>query len=217
MQTRFGSSRPSFLPSVKYVCTQYATVVQAAGRDAGGSGSWHLQLRLSARDGPHSRGKTDIHVCIVHKPNIGAYCHWSAHQARVTLSLTHLCTYKHVKGAWEVERIPPVLLDRRVDVGDVSPDDARALVSALNSGAQGIQCDFDDGFCPTWRNVLLGIHNISQASRGALSYPDPATAQAVGIGATPGVMMLRPRAWCMTEMHLHVNGRAVPGPLVDFG
>lgn len=32
-----------------------------------------------------------------------------------------------------------------------------------------------------------------------------------------GVMMLRPRAWCMTEFHLHVNGRAVPGPLVDFG
>ncbi len=133
------------------------------------------------------------------------------------IQLTQLPAPKHPQGVWEVERIPSVLLDRRVDVGDVSPDDARALVSALNSGAQGVQCDFDDGFCPTWRNVLLGIHNISQASRGALSYPDSATAQAVGIGAAPGVMMLRPRSWCMTEMHLHVNGRAVPGPLVDFG
>ncbi len=121
------------------------------------------------------------------------------------------------EGTWRVERIPAVMLDRRVDVGDVSPDDARALVDALNCGAQGVQCDFDDGFCPAWRNVLLGIHNIAQAARGALSYPDPDTGRAVGIGAKSGVMMLRPRAWCMTEMHLQVNGRAVPGPLVDFG
>lgn len=109
------------------------------------------------------------------------------------------------------------MLDRRVDVGDVSPDDARSLVLALNSGAQGIQCDFDDGFCPAWRNVLQGIYNISRASRGTLSFSDEKMGKVVGIGSKPGVMMLRPRAWCMTEMHLHVNGRAVPGPLVDFG
>lgn len=103
--------------------------------------------------------------------------------------------------------IPPVMLDRRVDVGDVSPDDAKSLVEALNCGAQvgsrinvhssprdailfllrmiidphrqipfihilqGIQCDFDDGFCPAWRNVLLAVHNIALASRGELAYP----------------------------------------------
>lgn len=82
---------------------------------------------------------------------------------------------------------------------------------------QGIQCDFDDGFCPSWRNVLQGIYNISLASRDALTYIDPSSGRTVGIGAKHGVMMLRPRAWCMTEIHLRINGRAVPGPLVDYG
>lgn len=52
-----------------------------------------------------------------------------------------------------------------------------------------------------------------------LSPPPRQTGRSVRVkppGQT-GVMMLRPRAWCMTEFHLHVNGRAVPGPLVDFG
>lgn len=40
------------------------------------------------------------------------------------------------------------------------------------TSAQGIQCDFDDGFCPTWRNVLLAVHNITLASRGELAYTD---------------------------------------------
>ncbi len=38
---------------------------------------------------------------------------------------------------------------------------------------QGVQCDFDDGFCPSWRNVLLAVHNIALASRGELAYPHP--------------------------------------------
>lgn len=42
------------------------------------------------------------------------------------------------QGAWRVAPIPPVMLDRRVDVGDVSPDDAKSLVEALNCGAQVI-------------------------------------------------------------------------------
>ena len=131
----------------------------------------------------------------------------------------------------------------------------------LTTSQQGIQCDFDDGFCPAWRNVLLAVHNIALASRGELSYTDAVRVNPVQSNTSPptntppkkqstttqrhhrpydqsinqsntqatgrtvrvkppgetGVMMLRPRAWCMTEFHLHVNGRAVPGPLVDFG
>lgn len=41
-----------------------------------------------------------------------------------------------IQGDWKVEPIPEIMLDRRVDVGDVSPDDAKALVDALNCGAQ---------------------------------------------------------------------------------
>jgi malate synthase len=83
-------------------------------------------------------------------------------------------------------------------------------------GLQAVQCDFDDGFCPSWRNVLRAIFNLSQASRTALTYRDVG-GRSVGLGPKPAVMMLRPRAWNMAEVHLHVNGRAVPGPLFDFG
>ena len=31
------------------------------------------------------------------------------------------------------------------------------------------------------------------------------------------VMMLRPRAWNMTEYNVLVNGQASPAPLIDFG
>lgn len=40
------------------------------------------------------------------------------------------------QGDWKVAPLPTRMQDRRVDVGDVSPDDALALVLALNSGAQ---------------------------------------------------------------------------------
>lgn len=41
-----------------------------------------------------------------------------------------------LQGSWQVAPLPPRMQDRRVDVGDVSPDDALSMVLALNSGAQ---------------------------------------------------------------------------------
>ena len=82
---------------------------------------------------------------------------------------------------------------------------------------QGVQCDFDDGFCPSWRNVLMAIHNITLASRGELGSGSGSDSRKGAAKLQQAIMMLRPRAWNMTEMHLHVNGKAVPGPLVDFG
>lgn len=44
-----------------------------------------------------------------------------------------------------------------------------------------MQCDFDDGFCPTYANVLQAIANISLASRGRLQAKD-ASGRTVGGG-----------------------------------
>ena len=61
--------------------------------------------------------------------------------------------------------------------------------------------DFDDGHCPSWRNQLLGWHNIYRVVEDLDSKP---------------VLMLRPRAWNMTDQCVKVDGKKVPGALLDF-
>uniref|UniRef100_K3WEJ9 malate synthase n=1 Tax=Globisporangium ultimum (strain ATCC 200006 / CBS 805.95 / DAOM BR144) TaxID=431595 RepID=K3WEJ9_GLOUD len=112
---------------------------------------------------------------------------------------------------WKIDPIPPILRDRRVDIGDVSPANREFLLCSLNSGAQGVQVDFDDGHCPTWKNTLLGHFNIMEASRGTLAV-DGAT-----LARDPALLLVRPRAWNMDEMNMLVNGTVVPGAVFDFG
>lgn len=89
--------------------------------------------------------------------------------------------------------------------------------------------DFDDGHCPSWRNQLQGLHNVYLAVRHQL--PGTPSLQDAPI------LMLRPRAWNMTEHNVMVdfyirkwnlsliltyliskiNGREVPAPILDFG
>ncbi|KAG2529328.1 hypothetical protein BBO99_00003414 [Phytophthora kernoviae] len=111
---------------------------------------------------------------------------------------------------WRVDPQPKALQDRRVDIGDVSPADGEFLLRALNSGAQGVQVDFDDGHCPTWNNTLQGHFNILQAARGILEV------KGQKLGADPALLVIRPRAWNMDEPNVLVNGQIVSGALFDF-
>ncbi|KAG6960157.1 hypothetical protein JG687_00008396 [Phytophthora cactorum] len=112
---------------------------------------------------------------------------------------------------WRVDPQPDALMDRRVDIGDVSPAKRELLLCALNSGAQGVQVDFDDGHCPTWSNTIQSHFNVLQAARGLLEVSGET------IVANPALLVIRPRAWNMDEPHMVVNGRVVPGALFDFG
>ncbi|XP_072252413.1 malate synthase-like [Leuresthes tenuis] len=110
---------------------------------------------------------------------------------------------------WRVFPIPLRLQKRHVDIGDMAPCDTQRLIRALQSPAQGIQVDFDDGNCPTFYNQIKSIHNVMQAVNNQL--PDvPHISQAP-------VLMLRPRAWNMVEHNMMVEGKEAPGPLFDFG
>ena len=125
----------------------------------------------------------------------------------------------HIKrGSWKISPLPARLMDRRVDIGDVATHDARALLAALNSGAQGVQADFDDGHCPTWERTILGLDNVIQACLGKLTYTDQETGEVVSMkrDSDSAVMMSRPRAWNMRERHMMVAGREVLGAMVDF-
>ncbi|KAG8003782.1 Malate synthase [Nibea albiflora] len=65
--------------------------------------------------------------------------------------------------SWRVLPVPPRLQRRHVDIGDLAPCDTERFIKALQSLAQGIQVDFDDGNCPTYHNQIKGIHNVLKA------------------------------------------------------
>lgn len=111
---------------------------------------------------------------------------------------------------WTIAELPSRLQNRHLDLGDVSASNTAHFVSVLNADVQGIQVDFDDGHCPTWKNQLVAFQNINLAVNGKL------------LGAphniyTCPLLMLRPRAWNMIEHNILIDGKEAIGPLVDFG
>ncbi|XP_069679393.1 malate synthase-like [Periplaneta americana] len=110
---------------------------------------------------------------------------------------------------WKVAQVPKKLRNRHLDLGDVSPTNIEHFTQSLLADVQGIQVDFDDGHCPTWRNQIIGLYNVYRAVHNLI----PAVPT---IDSAP-VLMLRPRAWNMVEHNMLVNGKEVPGPLFDFG
>ncbi|CAL9707137.1 unnamed protein product [Knipowitschia caucasica] len=111
--------------------------------------------------------------------------------------------------SWTVLPVPARLQKRHVDIGDLAPCDSQRFIKALQSTAQGIQVDFDDGNCPTFHNQIKGIYNVWKAVKN--QFPN-----VPHISKAP-VLMLRPRAWNMVEHNMMVEGKQVPGPLFDFG
>lgn len=109
---------------------------------------------------------------------------------------------------WRVAPLPPRLANRRLDIGDVSPSNIDHFLSSLEADVQGIQVDFDDGHCPTWRNQIMGWHNVYDIAKGYI----------FGIHQLDRLplLILRPRAWNMLEHNVMIKGKEVPGPLVDF-
>ncbi|KFB43957.1 AGAP005342-PA-like protein [Anopheles sinensis] len=110
---------------------------------------------------------------------------------------------------WTIDELPERLRNRKLDLGDVSPANTVHFIDCLYANVQGIQVDFDDGHCPTWRNTVQGIYNVTKAVHGTLPGA-PADVQSFPI------LMLRPRAFNMIEHHCIVNGKEVIGPLFDF-
>ncbi|KAJ8682476.1 hypothetical protein QAD02_018268 [Eretmocerus hayati] len=113
------------------------------------------------------------------------------------------------KSDWEVAPVNARLQNRHLDLGDVSPTDLKHFSSALKARVQGIQVDFDDGHCPTWKNQIAGHHNIYCVVNNEI----PGVPK---ISEAP-ILMFRPRAWNMIEHNMSINGKEVPGPIFDFG
>ncbi|MEV0844921.1 malate synthase A [Streptomyces sp. NPDC049954] len=118
---------------------------------------------------------------------------------------------------WRVAPAPAALEDRRVEI--TGPTDRKMTVNALNSGARVWLADFEDASAPTWENVIHGQANLVDAFERRIDFTDERTGKSYALGPAGelATVVVRPRGWHLDERHLEVDGRAVPGALVDFG
>ncbi len=118
-------------------------------------------------------------------------------------------------GDWTVAPVPEDIQDRRVEI--TGPVERKMIINALNSGANVFMADFEDANAPTWDNLLQGQINLRDAVNGTIDYTDPIKGKHYSLNDRRAVLFVRPRGWHLAEQHLHVDGKAVPGGLFDFG
>ncbi|MFI8519568.1 malate synthase A [Streptomyces sp. NPDC085481] len=119
--------------------------------------------------------------------------------------------------SWKVAPAPAALNDRRVEI--TGPTDRKMTINALNSGAKVWLADFEDASAPTWENVVLGQVNLIDAYTRNIDFTDPRSGKSYALkpAAELATVVMRPRGWHLEERHLTIEGRPVPGALVDFG
>ncbi len=118
------------------------------------------------------------------------------------------------EGSWKVAPIPKPLLDRRVEI--TGPVERKMIINALNSGAKVFMGDFEDALSPTWEAIMEGQVALRDYADGNLSYVS-SEGKSYALNKEIAVLIVRPRGWHLDEKHILVNGKAVPGGLVDFG
>ncbi|KUH40565.1 MULTISPECIES: malate synthase A [Streptomyces] len=136
-----------------------------------------------------------------------------------TSTLDFLPETAHIRedDSWKVAPAPAALDDRRVEI--TGPTDRKMTINALNSGARVWLADFEDASAPTWENVVLGQLNLIDAYERRIDFTDPRSGKSYALRPAEelATVVMRPRGWHLEERHLHVDGRPVPGALVDFG
>ncbi|WP_029005956.1 malate synthase A [Azorhizobium doebereinerae] len=116
---------------------------------------------------------------------------------------------------WTIAPLPQDLLDRRVEI--TGPVDRKMIVNALNSGAKVFMADFEDASAPQWSNMIEGQLNLKDRWANRIDFHDPSNGKDYKLGATPAVLIIRPRGWHLPEAHVTVDGAEVSGSLFDFG
>ncbi|MCK9920396.1 malate synthase A [Frankia sp. AgPm24] len=130
-------------------------------------------------------------------------------------SLDFLPDTAHIRdGDWQVAPPAPGLVDRRAEI--TGPTDAKMLINALNSGAKVFMADFEDANVPTWSNMVVGQHNLSEAIAGTLGFVNP-DGRRYTLNETTATLVPRPRGWHLPERHVLVDGQPIVAALFDAG
>jgi malate synthase len=95
-------------------------------------------------------------------------------------------------------------------------DDAELVIKMLNSGAPGVMLDLEDSMANEWSNLQVGISNILEALRGALTYFDEKRRKVVGIDPGDTVIWLRPRGLHMSQAGILSDHERIAASLFDM-
>ncbi|PTM59762.1 malate synthase [Desmospora activa DSM 45169] len=117
--------------------------------------------------------------------------------------------------SWSIEPLPHDLRDRRVEITGPASD-RKMVINALNSGAKVFMADFEDANSPTWENTIQGQLNMRDAIRRNIDFTG-SNGKRYLLQNHPAVLKVRPRGWHLDEKHVHVDGKAIPAGLFDFG
>src|SRR3954470_19408734 len=115
--------------------------------------------------------------------------------------------------SWRVAE-PADLVNRRVEI--TGPTDRKMLINALNSGAKVFMADFEDANTPTWRNLVQGQINLTDAIERRIDFTSP-EGKDYKLKETVAALMPRPRGWHLPEKHFLVDEKPMSGSLFDFG
>jgi malate synthase len=125
---------------------------------------------------------------------------------------------EHIRNdpSWRVAPPAPGLEDRRVEI--TGPVDKKMTINALNSGAKVWLADMEDSSTPTWRNVIKGQLNLTDALERRIDFTSPEGKEYKlrPAGELPTVVV-RPRGWHLPEKHMLIDGQPIAGGIVDFG
>ncbi|WP_457973446.1 malate synthase A [Arthrobacter sp. D1-17] len=118
--------------------------------------------------------------------------------------------------SWRVAPPAPGLEDRRVEI--TGPVDKKMTINALNSGAKVWLADMEDSSTPTWRNVIKGQLNLTDALERRIDFTslEGKEYKLRPAGDLPTVVV-RPRGWHLPEKHMLIDGTPIAGGIVDFG
>ena len=116
---------------------------------------------------------------------------------------------------WTVAPLPADLQDRRVEI--TGPVERKMVINALNSGASTFMADFEDSNSPTWSNNISGQLNLRDAVRRTITFYNAKKDKHYALHDEVATLLVRPRGLHLLERGLELDGRPVPGCLVDFG
>ncbi|HKU03581.1 MAG TPA: malate synthase A [Arthrobacter sp.] len=125
---------------------------------------------------------------------------------------------EHIRNdpSWRVAPPAPGLEDRRVEI--TGPVDKKMTINALNSGAKVWLADMEDSSTPTWRNVIKGQLNLTDALERRIDFTteEGKEYKLRAAGDLPTIVV-RPRGWHLPEKHMLIDGQPIAGGIVDFG
>src|SRR3954454_7601458 len=116
--------------------------------------------------------------------------------------------------SWSVTAPPQDLQNRRVEI--TGPTQRKMVINALNSGARGFMADFEDSNSPTWKNMIDGHVNLTDAIERTIEFTQD-DGKEYRLNDEVATLLVRPRGGPLPEKHITVDGEPLAGCLADFG